>query len=74
MELDDKEVSLLVDGLRWAIEKWQGMVDEAEGLDEDVRVHSLVGMLRAQIERAEAMKARLLDADVVEITAVRSMP
>lgn len=64
MVLTEEEVSLIVDGLRCGIEKWQGMVDDAMK-SADLNGHPLVVMLGAQIERAEALKDRLLDADGV---------
>lgn len=66
MVLTEKEVSLLVDGLRCAIEKWQGMVDEA-AKSEDLRGHALMGMLSDQIERAEELKEVVVGADTVAV-------
>lgn len=66
MQLTEKEVSLLVDGLRLAGEKWKEMVDEAEK-GESLKGHPVIGMLREQIKRAEDLKNRLIDADGVEL-------
>lgn len=65
MKLTEKEIALVVDGMRIGIDHWQKLVDDATAGGQGN--HPLTKMLSDQIERAKQLKVVLEDAETVEV-------